>query len=275
MTESGNQETGRFRNWDFGFRISRFGFTLIELLVVIAILAILAALLLPSLRAARQRGQQAVCMGNLRQIYLGFVNYAMDFDDRIPPVGSIYVGGTVFHIIGRAGYFGSKPEQFCGSLNLPNYCNTRWPILRCPGEPKSIWPTVQGKTYYDNELTGTSYGINWSVSMYCYSTWDAGVGACPNLDVFRRGMMRGPEDGKPAEAPFLMDCEDWGLGWTSPYFRGEIDTDSTWDTVGWYAFRHPGQMANVLFMDGHVQAVKHHLVTGVNVFKDLWSYSPP
>lgn len=62
--------------------MKRKGFTLIELLVVIAIIAILAAILFPVFAKAREKARQTSCLSNLKEIQLGWLMYAEDYDER-------------------------------------------------------------------------------------------------------------------------------------------------------------------------------------------------
>ncbi len=61
---------------------TRKGFTLIELLVVIAIIAILAAILFPVFARAREKARQSSCLSNIKQLSLGNVMYAQDYDEK-------------------------------------------------------------------------------------------------------------------------------------------------------------------------------------------------
>jgi prepilin-type N-terminal cleavage/methylation domain-containing protein len=60
-------------------------FTLIELLVVIAIISLLAAILFPVFAQAREKARQTMCASNTRQLGLGVLMYAQDYDEALPP----------------------------------------------------------------------------------------------------------------------------------------------------------------------------------------------
>lgn len=60
------------------------GFTLAEVLVVIGIIAVLLALLLPVMGQTRSAAQSVACLANLRQIHVGFLQYAADNDKHLP-----------------------------------------------------------------------------------------------------------------------------------------------------------------------------------------------
>jgi prepilin-type N-terminal cleavage/methylation domain-containing protein/prepilin-type processing-associated H-X9-DG protein len=69
----------------FGTQRSRSGFTLIELLVVISIIVLLIAILMPSLKKARDAAKNTQCFNALRGLGVGFNTYAADNKDLLPP----------------------------------------------------------------------------------------------------------------------------------------------------------------------------------------------
>jgi prepilin-type N-terminal cleavage/methylation domain-containing protein/prepilin-type processing-associated H-X9-DG protein len=68
----------------------RRGFTLVELLVVIAVIAILAAIAMPAATRLLESGQKATCLGNMRALSSGLLNYTADNNNRFPVWGWAY-----------------------------------------------------------------------------------------------------------------------------------------------------------------------------------------
>ena len=113
-------------------------FTLIELLVVIAIIAILAAMLLPALSKAKERGQAAACLNNLKQWGIATQMYATDNQDFLPPDGTPNPSDTATN----TGWYIQLPAL----LGLPRYHDMAWrkdssapighTIWLCPSNPR-------------------------------------------------------------------------------------------------------------------------------------------
>ena len=98
----------------------RKGFTLIELLVVIAIIAILAAILFPVFAKAREKARQTSCLSNMKQLGLGMLQYAQDYDEMMPQV-----------------YQGSPPTYWWFIMIQPYLKNTQ--LYRCPSNTLGTW----------------------------------------------------------------------------------------------------------------------------------------
>jgi prepilin-type N-terminal cleavage/methylation domain len=63
----------------------RSGLTLMELVLVVGIIAILLSITWAGLSAFREKGRQAVCMSNLKQIGVALALYIHDYTVSPPP----------------------------------------------------------------------------------------------------------------------------------------------------------------------------------------------
>ena len=207
---------------------TRFAFTLIELLVVVAIVLLLAALLLPALRQARERGKAVACIGDMRQLGLVFALYSDDYAGRVLPPYSVPDGSWTWQqlIIFRSLYkqtigFDSTNLQFGqtsqGCNTLLNRSTLKDPG-RAPNRPfypfGGVPPCDQT---YDYAMNGYLAGGN--------------VGSWPSLDRIQN----------PVGAGLLFDS-----------YGGYVNM---YPDPGNYAveFRHV-PACNILFFDGHIES---------------------
>lgn len=139
-------------------------FTLIELLVVIAIIAILASLLLPALSKAKEQGQRARCIGNMKQILLATQMYVTDNNDYMPYTswssGTYDVANWCYTRVR-----GVRPEHDVTKGLLWPYHGT-WQLYFCPLERTNT------RFFRLREMQVSSYVMNGAVSKY--STGPAG-----------------------------------------------------------------------------------------------------
>lgn len=236
------------------------GFTLIELLCVIGIVALLMAIAVPSIMAAKNRARNIQCSSNLRQLSFGFVIYQQDnktfpygFCDallgvEVPPEG--YAGNPTYD---KQGLWWFNYLQKVIEFELLTDS-----IIYCPAVKRL--PSENGR----NVLCG-NYGVNRSVCK------DAqGIMSCPfSGDPLQSGQVRTPS------STFLISDSGYSLlSWlaagqtTEPVFenpnridlfyipgltlnqdRSELEGNS--DAING---RHPNQMLNISFVDGHNQA---------------------
>lgn len=229
----------------------RRGFTLIELLVVIAIIAILAGMLLPALSKAKEKAKGVKCLGNLRQMGIGMIAFADDEEHY--PVG-------INRERGSSWIWPSQLRQYIGTGRNVD-------LFKCPSAPAAAQWTVEFGSglpaedgYLADEIRLAPGGRHFM--SYGYNVWGAWAGLTPNqgLGVYKGDPVYG--ETKPADilrptAMIAIGDSNWDL---------EKKGDPNWSGfIGMYAERQwpleiHNQRANILFCDGHVEALPRALM---------------
>jgi prepilin-type N-terminal cleavage/methylation domain-containing protein/prepilin-type processing-associated H-X9-DG protein len=209
------------------------GFTLIELLVVIAIIAILAAILFPVFEQARESARATDCLSNMKQMGLGMLMYAQDYDEIMP-------GERLFTYpqAGQSPCWCCDPGNIFGwEMAIEPYVKN-YGIFACPSNPNTIYHTEEA----DPRIV-RSYAINGVM-------W---AGSAPGQP--------GPKLASvpyPAQTVMVLEsmwpCGDLGDWVANP-------TGCTWGNAFYQHHGNPnaspeGGMGNWAFFDGHAKALK-------------------
>jgi len=203
------------------------GFTLIELLVVVAIISLLAAILFPVFARARENARRSSCMSNLKQIGLGMMMYAQDYDDHVVRAN---IGLSV------AQPFPSNPSHSSATwlwwhMLYPYVKNTQ--VFVCPSS-NTTWDGSYSPSPY------TPYGYNY------YMNAGPSLASIPNVAI----------------TPLIMDSTNY----LSYAYNTCTSASALSSTVVCVSFSNgknsdpPNPLHldtfNMLFADGHVKSQK-------------------
>jgi prepilin-type N-terminal cleavage/methylation domain-containing protein/prepilin-type processing-associated H-X9-DG protein len=240
------------------FKTSRKAFTLIELLVVIAIIAILASILFPVFARARENARRSSCQSNLKQIGLGMMQYAQDYDEKMP---FSYVSAP------------ASPQGFNTWMGMSYAYTKSTQIYFCPSDGVTSSDPNRFRADTSNPLGSTGMRSSYAMNNANYNSADP--------------MYRGPS-GFPEVLPppglaelaspttTMWITENFGMiddfsgvgnqpGYYMIYFAASqipvVRTNSPIRTLsvpfnGTYITENHLGTATVLFCDGHVKAMK-------------------
>jgi len=213
------------------------GFTLIELLAVIAIIAVLAAILIPVFSAVRKSGHKVKCSSNQRQLAMGVLSYASEFNGRLPATDRSVTPNArwIYQVAPYLGSGGDPNKSNTGTLTAAFQCPADLDAGVAFQEGNNSWDAVSYQHMLPFPFTHRENGI--------------AITTLVSID-------------KPASHPMLV-CA-WTTGTTFYQRNSEFVKYVKRAPEG---FMH-GEGANVAYYDGSVRFIANPTWTSIRGFAD-------
>jgi prepilin-type N-terminal cleavage/methylation domain-containing protein len=245
----------------------RTGFTLIELLVVIAIIAILASILFPVFARARENARRTSCLSNSKQLGLALMQYAQDYDERLPLVTNVNTNN-------------SNVWKWMDGLFVYTKSTT---VFTCPSAQEEYGSTNSAQYHVYRPLctgvasggpdTGVSANCRWAnghnfFGSFAINTayWDGGDEFTAPAEQALSAIQSTADTIFAFERAVNNNSRSAAVGWSRsgvPTVRADDIPPSLWNGSGngrQVPFRH--LETNVtLFVDGHAKALKPRQMT--------------
>ncbi len=213
-------------------RVAYSGFTLVELLVVIGVVGVLAALILPSLAQARQKGRATQCLQQVHQLGVALRMYADDHGGLLPEDPPFVQANPWIPLL----------RPFVGSSTN---------LFRCPADDFGEARVVTGRSSYVlNEYTASGNGDSRSYPIFG-----------PNGEPIPAHEFSQRIDGFPRPSDTFLAFEVSNVGNSGP---GALWHDDHTHPVTWgFGWQHVladidptrhGRFSDYLYADGHAAA---------------------
>ncbi|MFA6285932.1 MAG: type II secretion system protein [Opitutaceae bacterium] len=201
------------------------GFTLTELLVVIAIIGILSAILIPVAGRVRDSARNTQCQSNLRQTYIGYMQYVADHRNLIPIGYASDADKVQFNL----SYTGGFMDVYTGSLPMDQQATVGCPVQRANKEDR--WKL---STWWSRNIFPRTYSLNVRLNQ----TNASAPKALRHISSF---------DSTPRTI-LISDGDNSDNG-------GDVDYYNSGIVPGRYPEPVHNNRGNAVFLDGHIAAL--------------------